>query len=506
MQNSKIDIQALLHLVRRRKWFIIVPLILASVGGYIRIVTLVSEYKSTSTVLLNKNLILTERMSNVLPGVEARDKIKMRDQKETLMKQLLSTSLLKQVVVKTGLKPSGRQLERAKKLVAAQPALGSEDAITTIQAVSLRRNIEVIFPRRGDYIEVSTSSSDPQKAYLVTKHLVDLFIENILIEELSNVTGTLKFSEAQMDIYRQEADAAEAKLRQFKLNMASSSDEEIPINPTNVEQVKKLISANRADISKKVKNSSALDRSLGRYASEIRIRQTRRAAEIKASLIEKLADLAKLMITHNWNSGDILRLRTEISSLKDSFANAIRQNGARELHGLFPENAIETAVQKEIIQSEITFLQAQQKTLGRLLESYTSHSTKLPGQEVTLQKLQADFEKYREMYQIFADQVRSAQITSAMQKFDKQIRYRIIDPAQLPTEPVNASTNQVILVALIMGIGIGAGFIYLLEFIDQSFKSVDEVENYLGLIVLGTVPRIDFDDRAQAAKKKTFSF
>jgi capsular polysaccharide biosynthesis protein len=110
------------------------------------------------------------------------------------------------------------------------------------------------------------------------------------------------------------------------------------------------------------------------------------------------------------------------------------------------------------------------------------------------------------MYQIFSDQVRSAQITSAMQQLDKQIRYRIIDPAQLPTEPVNASTNQVILVAMIMGLGVGAGFIYLLEFIDQSFKSVDEVENYLGLIVLGTVPRIDFEDRAQAVKKGKFSF
>lgn len=130
----------------------------------------------------------------------------------------------------------------------------------------------------------------------------------------------------------------------------------------------------------------------------------------------------------------------------------------------------------------------------------------MPAYEVTAQKLQADFDKYLEMYQIFADQVRSAQITGAMQEVNRQIRYRVIDPAQLPTKPVNASTNQVILVSLIMGLGVGAGFIYLLEFIDQSFKSVDEVENYLGLVVLGTVPKVEFVDKAQTAKKNNFSF
>ena len=184
----------------------------------------------------------------------------------------------------------------------------------------------------------------------------------------------------------------------------------------------------------------------------------------------------------------------------------MRTNGARELRGLFPESIIETAIQKEIVLSELSSIQAQQKTLNRLMRSYNSNNNSLPVHEVTLQKLQADFEKYREMYNTFADQVRSAQITSAMQEVDRQIRYRVLDPAQLPTEPVNASTNQVILVALIMGLGVGAGFVYLLEFIDQSFKSVDEVENYLGLVVLGTVPKVEFINRAQTTKKNSFSF
>ncbi|MCA9743963.1 MAG: hypothetical protein H6695_11765 [Deferribacteres bacterium] len=506
MQKNNIDVQALLHLVKRRKWFIIIPLILASIGGYIRIITLVSEYKSTATVVINKNYVLTNNMGDVLPGVEARDKIKMRDHKETFMKQLLSTNLLKKVVERAGFEPSNSQKERAKKLVAAQPSLSLEEAARTIQAASLRSDIEVIFPNRGTYIEVSTTSRDPQEAYLVTKYLVELFIEDVMLEEQENVQGTLRFSEEQMKIFKQEADQAEERLRNFRQSVAAANDNVVPISPANIEQVQSLVSTNSVELSKKIKESSELDQQLGRYGSEVHIQQTQRFAEIKASLIEKLTDLAKLMISLNWNSGDILRLKSEIADLREAMANEVEKYGARHLRGLVPGNIVDLAVQKEIVKAEITFLQAQQKTLSRLRRSYSSNNNTMPAYEVTAQKLQADFDKYLEMYQIFADQVRSAQITGAMQEVNRQIRYRVIDPAQLPTKPVNASTNQVILVSLIMGLGVGAGFIYLLEFIDQSFKSVDEVENYLGLVVLGTVPKVEFVDKAQTAKKNNFSF
>lgn len=503
--TKKIDVHALLHLLKRRKWFVIVPLILASIGGYIRIITLVSEYKSTATILIGRNWTLTQNMSNVLPGIEARDKVKMRDRKETLTKQLLSNVLLSKVVEKAGLKPSKSQIDRARKLVEAQPALSMEEAIRSIQAASLKKKIEIIFPRRGDYIEVSAVSADPEKAYLVTKHLVAAFIDDMLLQELSNVQGTLEFSQSQLKIYRKKMNQAEMKLRRFKQNMAAAKGDDVPINPTNVEHVKSLIASNAVEISNKIKNASEIDRQLGRLATEIRIRRTNRSTQIRALLIEKIADLAKLMVSKSWSSGDILRLNSEIASLKEKLRDEIQKNGAIGLRGHFRDGAIELAVQKEVVQADIALLQAQQRTLMRLMDAYNSHSKTLPIQEVTLQKLQADYEKSRELYQTFSEQVRSAQITGAMQELDKQIRYRIIDPAQLPTEPVTASTNQVILVALLMGLGIGAGFIYLLEFIDQSFKSVDDVEDYLGLIVLGTVPKIDFNERAAMAKKQKFS-
>ena len=50
--------------------------------------------------------------------------------------------------------------------------------------------------------------------------------------------------------------------------------------------------------------------------------------------------------------------------------------------------------------------------------------------------------------------------------------------------------NKIMLIAVFGGLGFGIGAVYLLEFFDHSFKSVEDVETYLGVTVLGTVPRI----------------
>ncbi len=507
MQDSKIDVQAILHLLKRRKWFLIIPLILACIGGYIRIITLVSEYKATVTIMLGKKSFMTSDLKNQLPGVTEREKMKLRDEKETITKHIKSNVLLTQVVEKLGLDPSAVQEEKAKKLVAAQEDISIEQARNTVLAASIRGSVEVEFPRRGDYIEVSCTSKDPEKAYLVAKTLADVFIEDNLVTEQYGVRSVEDFSNEQLEIYRDKLEYAEERLRAYQRSInANAPSKQLTVSPTSVGQIKGVISSYNVDISEKVQEMSELEALLGRDASEIRVKLSDRASSMRNSLIEKVTDLSELAVSHKWDQGDVLRLNGEIKDLKESLENEIRRSGVRHLQGVFQSSAINAAARREILGFEIDLLQRQVSTLNRFVNAYNATTNQMPVHEVTLQKYQMEVDKNRQMYQTFLDQVRSAQIRTAMQALDKDLRFRIIDPAQLPTEPINASTNQVIIISLLLGLGLGGGFIYTLEFIDQSFKSVEEVENYLGLVVLGTVPKIDFEERMGKSKKRKLPF
>lgn len=65
----------------------------------------------------------------------------------------------------------------------------------------------------------------------------------------------------------------------------------------------------------------------------------------------------------------------------------------------------------------------------------------------------------------------------------------IIEVAELNDRPVSPNMMLNILLSLFLGIGAGIGLAYFIEYLDTSVKTVDDVERYLGLPVLGVIPQ-----------------
>lgn len=64
----------------------------------------------------------------------------------------------------------------------------------------------------------------------------------------------------------------------------------------------------------------------------------------------------------------------------------------------------------------------------------------------------------------------------------------IIDLAQVPWMPVEPNPQRNITVAAFIGLALAAGIVFLIEYLDDSIKTPEDVEKYLGLNVLGIVP------------------
>ncbi|MCA0970947.1 capsular biosynthesis protein [Halobacillus litoralis] len=77
---------------------------------------------------------------------------------------------------------------------------------------------------------------------------------------------------------------------------------------------------------------------------------------------------------------------------------------------------------------------------------------------------------------------------------------RILSPAQLGENPSPVSPNLPlnIAIALIVGLMAGVGLAFLLEYLDNSIKSEQDIEEVLGLPVMGVVSTISQDDVEQA--------
>jgi capsular polysaccharide biosynthesis protein len=69
----------------------------------------------------------------------------------------------------------------------------------------------------------------------------------------------------------------------------------------------------------------------------------------------------------------------------------------------------------------------------------------------------------------------------------------IVDKAVAPIDPVKPKKAQNVLIAFGVGLMVSIGLAFLLEFLDKTIKSTKDVEDILGLPVLGVIPHYDID-------------
>ncbi|MGL5353944.1 MAG: YveK family protein [Clostridium sp.] len=70
---------------------------------------------------------------------------------------------------------------------------------------------------------------------------------------------------------------------------------------------------------------------------------------------------------------------------------------------------------------------------------------------------------------------------------------RIIESVQLPENPVSPNKKMNIAIAFLLGLMVSIGLTFLLEFLDNTFKTKDEMERVLDIPVIGVIPVIGED-------------
>lgn len=72
---------------------------------------------------------------------------------------------------------------------------------------------------------------------------------------------------------------------------------------------------------------------------------------------------------------------------------------------------------------------------------------------------------------------------------------QVIQKPQLPEKPVSPNKKLNILIAFVLGLMVGVGVVLLLEYLDNTFKSREDLENTLDLPIIGTIP--DYNNMEQ---------
>jgi hypothetical protein len=92
-----------------------------------------------------------------------------------------------------------------------------------------------------------------------------------------------------------------------------------------------------------------------------------------------------------------------------------------------------------------------------------------------------------------------------MEKKQKGEQFQIIDPAALPQKPISPNMKVLFILTLAAGLNIGLGLIFLLEYLNTSFRNPEDVESYLDFSVLATLP-IVYHEKDKRRQKLDLAF
>lgn len=68
---------------------------------------------------------------------------------------------------------------------------------------------------------------------------------------------------------------------------------------------------------------------------------------------------------------------------------------------------------------------------------------------------------------------------------------QVIEEARFPLRAVSPNKSMGLVIAMVLGVFIGIGVIFLIEFMDNTYKNKDRLEEELNIPVLGIIPKMD---------------
>jgi polysaccharide biosynthesis transport protein len=155
------------------------------------------------------------------------------------------------------------------------------------------------------------------------------------------------------------------------------------------------------------------------------------------------------------------------------------------------------------VNADLASLQTKQEALGASQRRFDRMFAEAPVRDAEFDKLNRDLTTTRDEYESLQRRLQEATMNERAETTKSGEEFHVLDPA-LPSSTAAAPNKKVLLVAsALLSIGLALGLAVALEWLDSSFRSVDELRQFTHVPVLATIPTIvTRRDRWRSALKK----
>jgi polysaccharide chain length determinant protein (PEP-CTERM system associated) len=467
MTHNYQDTSSYVAIIRRRKWHMLVPGALVFSLAVVLAVTLPAVYRSTATLLIERQQIPDELVFSTVTGYAA-------EQIQVITQQVMTYDNLWKIAEELDLYPEERGPESADEIVGRIHERVSTEMLSE----------DVVDPRTGRPREVviafavSFDNESPAVAQRVAGKLAELYLEENRKIRTERAAGTSTFLAAEAERLNAQIVDLEARLAEFKRNNSNLLPEFAGVNREFLERVQGQYEDTQASIRSLESRKSILQKQLTQIAggSEDRVNAVR--LELAAAR-EKYSDIHP----------DVKRLKRALAALE-------AEPNSGQAPGLATQSAeIRTtmlALQSEL-ETVVANLRGERVRLGELDEDITNYGSRLaraPEVEQEYLALTRDYDNAVRKYAEMKNKEMSARLAEELERAQKGERLSLLAAPRLPTDPIKPNRLGFVLLGILLAMMAGVGVAAVAEFSDHTIHDIGQLVAVLRTQPIGVIPVI----------------
>ena len=372
------------------------------------------------------------------------------------------------------------------------------------QAKVLRTMIAVEPIRNTDMIEIKVVATNANEAAIVTNTLTEAYASLNRKQSQEEVTQVKTFLDDQLKLIQAQLAESENALKEFqeKENVVSLSSETTELI-RKIAEFETLYNTALTDLNSGRERLAYINEQLKLNKQNFDFESITAAPYLEhlrgkiTSLEQERASKTAALINEGANYNDhpqIRQIDERISFLTEEFEKESAKIISRNI--VNPVAMSEDLLTSKIeVEASIASLKPRVEVLKDVVDKYAAELDDLPEKSLRLAQLQRAAQVDEKIFLMMKEKYQESRITEVGQLGD----VRIIDEAAAPEFPIAPRKRMNLMLGMIIGLGLGIGLTFLLESMDNSVRTIEDLER-LGIPVLGSIPLIDEEDAAKRVK------
>ena len=334
---------------------------------------------------------------------------------------------------------------------------------------SLLRVVKVEPKRNTRLVDIKVQDPDPQLAADVANGIAKAYARYNLESKLLSTREALVWLSENMNELKAKVQDSEVALQKYR--------EKAGI--VGMEQQRNITGQKMMDL-----NRAFLEAQAQRLAVESRLKElvplvkgnvqsglllTSRDSPLLQKLIADYSnlevDLSKALRTYKDKHPEVLKIQSQMGQVQERM-----------------QAEIQAALKS--VEAEYRVAKGREDSLAGRIEQVKREALDLNDKEIQYSALSRETSSNQQLYDVVLKRVKETGLSGGLETNN----IRIVEDALVPNVPVRPRPLLNIALALVVGVMLGAGLAFFLEYFDNTIKTPEEVERYLGLTTLGVVP------------------